>query len=664
MNLLSAALEYRNAGLSVIPARANKAPGIKWELYQKRLPTDTEIQGWFENDEWKNLGLVCGTVSGGLEVLDFDLAGAMFADWKAFVDDEAPGLLDRLPQELSPSGGRHFFYRFIKPAGNTKLATKNIDGKPKCGIETRGEGGFIVCAPSPNYTLQSGLITTIPTISENERETLWAAARMLSEFAAPAAPEPALPPRQRAPGDVSPMEDFNARANVADLLSAAGWRDAGTRGQWHNFTRPGKPSGISGGIIGDGNDRCFFVFTSNAPPFEPSKGYSPFAVFAALHHHGDYSATAKALFRSGFGSRTKTTTQEPPPPSADDDYMPEPPADYLDDGPCPTSAPRNWTIEDATDILSAPPERPEELIKGVVFRGGKMYLSAPSKARKTFWQMSLAVHIAAGLPWFGHEVTRGKILYINFELNRWSFFNRLNAITNVLHVNLEPGFFSVLHLRGQKANIEEIEAFLLSTNFSVIIFDPLYKMLGTRNENAAGEMGDLFNRIEAIASRTNATVVVAHHFAKGNASEKAAIDRGSGSGVSARDGDALVILTPHESDDCFTMEMVLRDFPPQDQQVLRWRYPLFEVDGSLDPERLKQQNTAAIPITDGDIFECVPEAGASRETIIAAIMKLTGRGQNAAATSIRRALNDGLLHEVRTKRQEKRDLILLHKSLK
>lgn len=256
----------------------------------------------------------------------------------------------------------------------------------------------------------------------------------------------------------------------------------------------------------------------------------------------------------------------------------------------PEDSPPRGIVDMAT-VMASPPPRPHELIRGICFQGSKLYMQAPSKGRKTFMQQHLGLCVATGQPWFGHPVTQGAVLYVNFELGEWSFFDRICAIANRMRVELSPGQMRVLHCRGQKMSVERLEIELEACRgdgYKLIIFDPLYKMLGARSENDAGEMGDLLNRIEAIGHQTGAAVLVAHHFAKGNAAAKSAIDRGSGSGVIGRDGDMIMTMTPHSVPDCFVMEMILRDFSPVAPVGLRWSYPMFKVDPSLCVDDLEQ----------------------------------------------------------------------------
>ena len=70
-NLMATATEYRDSGISIIPLKldGSKKPAISsWEPFQKRFATDTELSNLFSQPH--GIGIVTGTVSGGLEVID------------------------------------------------------------------------------------------------------------------------------------------------------------------------------------------------------------------------------------------------------------------------------------------------------------------------------------------------------------------------------------------------------------------------------------------------------------------------------------------------------------------------------------------------------------------------------------------------------------------
>jgi len=296
------ARKYLQAGLSVLPARADeKRPTIAWKAYQKKLPTAFEVAKWFNNGH-AGLCLITGAISGNLELIDFDLAGELFDPWVKSIPAD---LFARLVVEQSQSGGRHVVYRCEAPiCGNLKLAQRQVDGKITTLIETRGEGGLFLCAPTPGYELLQGDLAELPVITEAERDVLLMAAWQLNEFvpAVVDGPSPVAPsrtvPRPAGEGIAQrPGDDFNARGDARAILRAHGWELA-AGGDNERWRRPGKAKGWSATF----NGNVFYVFSSNAHPFEPNKGYSCFAVFTLLEHRGNYDAAARALGEQGFGS--------------------------------------------------------------------------------------------------------------------------------------------------------------------------------------------------------------------------------------------------------------------------------------------------------------------------------------------------------------------------
>ncbi len=321
--MIDAATAYLRAGLCVLPAiLAEKRPALSgWKQYQQRLPTERQIGAWFAEDA--PLCMLTGTVSGHLELIDFDLEGELFERWRDLAAAEAPGLIERLVIERSQSGGRHAIYRCQTAIpGNRKLAQRVIEASSaapvviagkryvprKVGdrfeialtlIETRGEGGLFLCAPTPGYVLEQGSFVALPELTPAERAILIEAACALNEV---------RPPAERPQGPVGgnghhsriggtlPGDDFNERGDVREVLIRHGWQLART-GENEHWRRPGKEQGSSATL----KDRVLYVFSSNAAPFEPDRAYAPFTVYALLEHGGDFTAAAAALRAQGYG---------------------------------------------------------------------------------------------------------------------------------------------------------------------------------------------------------------------------------------------------------------------------------------------------------------------------------------------------------------------------
>ena len=292
--------KYLRAGLSVLPAkRERKFPSIgSWKTYRDRLPTEIEVETWFSNSH-DALCIVCGKVSGNLEILDFDHQGELFPVWKDRID---PELFARLVVEQTPSGGFHVAYRAASPVcGNIKLAHgKRENDKLVTLIETRGEGGLFLCDPSEGYKLLQNSFEALPVITDEEREDLLCAAYELNEHA-PDVKRESVPLGTTGDFVIRPGDDFNARGDFRSLLLRHGWTPLHKAGNNEYFRRPGKNSG---GQSASFNGEVFYVFSSNAAPFEPG-AYSPFNAYAILEHNGDFTAAANALLESGFGKASE-----------------------------------------------------------------------------------------------------------------------------------------------------------------------------------------------------------------------------------------------------------------------------------------------------------------------------------------------------------------------
>ncbi len=288
---------YRKAGLAALPAaKAKKRPSIGgWKTWSKRLPSEMEISAWFANSP-DGICIVAGAVSGNLECIDFDAHGELYPAWKEKV---APEVFARLVVERTPSGGLHVLYRCEEPVeGNRKLAQGMREGKKTTLIETRGEGGLFLCAPTPGYCLLQGAFTDLAVLSRDERQALLSAAEAMNEC------EDELRLTEGAHAQdsaflVKPGDDWCARGDIRPILLAHGWKHLGTKQDGNElWQRPGKS--------GDGNSATFngtvfCVFSTNAAPFE-AKGYNKFQVYALLEHGGDFTAAARTLLDKGFGT--------------------------------------------------------------------------------------------------------------------------------------------------------------------------------------------------------------------------------------------------------------------------------------------------------------------------------------------------------------------------
>jgi len=344
---LQGALEYVASGLSLVPIGAkSKCPPIDWKAYQERKPIDAELKAWLKR--YPGLGIVGGKISGAenaaLEILDLESI-APLDEFRALVEEAAPGLLDRLPRVKTPTNGRHIYYRSATVEGNQKLAQRAeevvADELPRTGagaldnraisklglreiggkyfkirtlIETRGEGGQVLsplCLPGTHpsggvYELINGDLRKIPTITAEERDILLTAARACNQFIEPTKAKGAREAEREKVGGLKPGADYNARSDALEksraLLEEYGWTLFRSDSLGELWSRPGVDDHCSARLFSDG---ALYVFSSNAAPFDAGETYKPFALYAELKHGGDFAAAAKALAAEGYGDRRK-----------------------------------------------------------------------------------------------------------------------------------------------------------------------------------------------------------------------------------------------------------------------------------------------------------------------------------------------------------------------
>lgn len=200
------------------------------------------------------------------------------------------------------------------------------------------------------------------------------------------------------------------------------------------------------------------------------------------------------------------------------------------------------------DVWNNLPPLKEELIPGILRVGHKMLVSGPSKAGKSFLLIDLAISMAEGVEWIGLKCKQGKVIYVNLELDGDSCFRRFQDIykkrkltpNNVKNI-------SIWNLRGKSVPLDRLAPRLIrrfrEQGYEAVIIDPIYKVLGDRDENNAGDMASFCNEFDRIATEMGVATIYCHHHSKGAADKYAnAADRSSGSGVFARDPDAILDL--------------------------------------------------------------------------------------------------------------------------
>ena len=247
-----------------------------------------------------------------------------------------------------------------------------------------------------------------------------------------------------------------------------------------------------------------------------------------------------------------------------------------------------------------PPLAPE-LFEGLLRQGHKMLISGPSKAGKSFALIEMCIAIAEGGSWFGFPCKKqGKVLYVNLEIDEASCLDRFDKVYQAL--DIEPKHadnIQIWNLRGESIPLEKLVPKLIrrirKDEIVALVIDPIYKVI-VGDENSAGDMAKFCNQFDKICKTLGCSCIYCHHHSKGAQGNKRAQDRASGSGVFARDPDALLDMTPIMVDDelydgrtSFKVSGILREFPMFRPFAVTYEYPIHRIDteGFLDMAALE-----------------------------------------------------------------------------
>lgn len=299
-----------------IIVNAEKRAVSRWADYQKRKPTADEWQAMKQHRAAYGEAVVCGAVSGGLEVIDvdakYDLSGVLKEELLGAIPAD---ILSRLTiietggQRAAELRGLHLYYLCERIEGNQPLARRPAsdaeqEAKPgekvKVLIETRGEGGYVVAPPTPGYTRIGGPDEP-GRITSAERDTLFAICRAFNQYVKEDKPPVSVRAGAVEKYHKSPFDDYNERGagHMIETLQAHGWKVVQERGARVMLKRPGDTDAQ---WSGDWNrDLNLFGVFSTSTVFDTGKGYKPAAVFCKLECGDDWKACAVKLSGLGYG---------------------------------------------------------------------------------------------------------------------------------------------------------------------------------------------------------------------------------------------------------------------------------------------------------------------------------------------------------------------------
>ncbi len=404
-------------------------------------------------------------------------------------------------------------------------------------------------------------------------------------------PDPQAPLR---PGD-----DFNRRGDVVAVLNRHGWtleRD----GKNQHWRRPGKSAGLSATF----NGSVFYVFSSNAEPFQANTGYARFAVYALLEHHGDFAAAATALRAQGFGeakaqvsatNQTGTPAETPSPAVASEPEL---------------------VVHTHADRMRERLAPPPMLIDGLLPVGGLGAIVAMPGAGKTLIAIEMTRCVASGEPFLGRQVTPGAVIYACPD-SPVSTERRLLAIPESVgtHIHTVCDLIPLPH--GMAALRRAVLKINATTPVRLLILDTWDSARQHASDGWAGQdalIEHLMRELRTLARELSLAVVVVHHATRQ--------DHGRARGSVVFDARADWIAVAEGEDP----EVLLRSIKCRDGErgaIGGFRIQPVDVGGKAVP--------TLVAMTPGDAEAPPPESSLQDRTMALLIFLVTHPGTHSAA---------------------------------
>jgi len=478
---------YAVAGCNCIPVDPKtKKPKVAWARWQSETISDIERTAMFERAE--GIAVVCGQVSGGLEVIDFD-DPAVFPFWCSLINED---LYKRLLVQRTQSGGFHACYRCERIGRNQRLA---VQGE-KTVIETRGEGGYAIIAPTPGYEVIQGAWAQLPIVSPEERNQLIATARAFDSEGRGSRVEGQGSEQHQSlnskPSTLRPTDAFLQRTSWSEILGPHGWKQGPTKNGETSWYRPGKDPNEGHSAVSNhfGDDRLR-VFSSNAHPLKPERSYNKLQVHCILDHGDNWREMMRSLEVRGFGNNQSGQNRTKP-------HKPEREALYP-----------------SIDIGAIEPiEEVEFWWRPYLPKGKAVLLDGDSGTRKTTLVLSLAAAFSNGIdPVTTEKIPTARTLYFGKEdtpQELGTVFQANEGKTGFMEVY--PDTFSLT----PKA-IDDLHKKIEQEGWNIIVFDAyLYFLEGIVRDsnNSVQEIKKVTQALGDVYEATGASGIHIRHTAK------------------------------------------------------------------------------------------------------------------------------------------------------
>lgn len=330
------------------------------------------------------------------------------------------------------------------------------------------------------------------------------------------------------------------------------------------------------------------------------------------------------------------------------------PAELDDPDPAtPTSNPDRFRVHGLSEFLSGRP--PGWLVKGVLPDGELAVIYGDSGAGKSFAALDIAAAVARNVPWLGHRVQGGPVVYVAAE-GAAGLRNRVQAYCTGRGCDPSDLRLGVIPDAPDLLSTEDVVAVTAAVrrfgNPALVVIDTLAQTIAGHDENSAADMGAYVRHCRAVARTLGALVLLVHHTgkdqskgARGHSSLRAAADAEL---EVSRDGARRAMRVTKLKDGVdgtdyeFQLEVVAvgtdSDGDPVTSCVVQWDGS--DASGVLSPgHRAGRVRQALI-----DTVRAFGGEGADREDLDAAVRDATGKRDGwRARRELAGALNAGAL---------------------
>ena len=450
MNTTTIATKYIAHGFSPIPLiDGEKRPSIRnWQQYSEEPMGLEEANQLFQNTN--SIGLVMGF--DGIQCLDIDAKHFKGEEYETFckrLEEEAPGLKDKMIIQTTRSGGFHWIFKCDEIAGNQKLA-RNIDGEVT--FETRGKGGQIVTYPSKGYKIL-GKITNVQRISPAERDVIFRVARTMDEMQKEVVVE------SKRIGDMqtqdhTPWGEFRATHSALDILQRYGWTIVGESSKYIYLLRPGSTDSKTSGVIFKDTELFWPWTTSSA--FEAEMPYDGFQCYTILEHGGDFDRSIADIRTQGYGKRYEMTAPNDFNIDLEDEEVQEEMAALI----------KRLRV-DSTIKVTAPPKAIEMVFGQTSYIFGSLgnfsLIQGKAKSRKSYFLSAIAASAVSSdmvCDHFRGYLNGRKVFYIDTEQGDFHAAKAKRRVQEMAGLQPEQNYnnFEYLKFRAVDTNAQRLAA--------------------------------------------------------------------------------------------------------------------------------------------------------------------------------------------------------------